>query len=917
MLFEINDDVKDLAGGTKAREALVRLGQQYLNKEAATQTDPRRRRELAEAFVKVGDLQGAPGESNLRDVSGARQSYSRSVAILEGDVVSQPHDPGLRHLMTLAYVRQAQLEESASSAKTFGAVVPTFATSWAQLDESASAAVTMLERASKSADIYLAQWPADPQGLRDRCEVLQAKDEFAPAVELRQRILAASPNDPVLHWELAHAQIAFGSSLVLKNRRKALDWLQKGAAACDLLNKEDPANVRYLRDRAVALGSMTRVLLNLSRLDEAVACARESVSILEQLTASDRRSASFRLDLSAARVALSNAYYDSGQASLALENVARAAAVQEDQAARYPDNPDFPRQAAYNFRNAGRFKSYMKDFQGALEQYRKAEAIDRKLVARYPDRHELSEALRGDLDSIASSLLGLGDNSAALRAWRDALAIAQAAAAAPSNSQPTGESLVSLAMAHQGVSNGLRAMSRWDEAIVEQRAAVAIWERRVAGKPDNQGLQRARSRSLEDLSRLYESHGDFPAAVAASEKARVFLAADFAAHPDDESALTELRNALLCLRTQYARIADYDRAITAARQVVEMTKSTGVISRTAANRDLGDTLLLSGRRPEALASFRRAVATMDDTHTIPGGGQSYPIEKEPSSFYRNELASTFLSLVAAFTSARREEESAALLKRLVPVVENLARANPGNNLYRETLLRAYRSATAAFLGLGDLANSLDFEQKGLHLEPSSPTPGRAVYERAVRLTRAAFLQFRLGSRDAAQKTWREALARFQQAANDSNQQWSADHQDQNAHDTLVQAGIGAAVALENLGGPQRTQPLAADIMDTFAIPIPARLDVAAKSLDVTRRRMMSDPSTPNRVALARALQYEGDALRAAARCGKGTESISAYRQSRDHYTEALAILDSLKPSAPVADLITLTNHLSDAEERLR
>ena len=35
MLFDINNDVKDLAGGTKAREALVRLGQQYLNKEAA------------------------------------------------------------------------------------------------------------------------------------------------------------------------------------------------------------------------------------------------------------------------------------------------------------------------------------------------------------------------------------------------------------------------------------------------------------------------------------------------------------------------------------------------------------------------------------------------------------------------------------------------------------------------------------------------------------------------------------------------------------------------------------------------------------------------------------------------------------------------------------------------------------------
>jgi eukaryotic-like serine/threonine-protein kinase len=194
MLFEINDDVKDLAGGTKAREARVRLGQQYLNKEAAfTQTDPLRRLELAEAFLKVGDLEGAPGESNLRDVAGARQSYGRSVAILEGEVVSNPPDPDVRHQLTIAYVRQAQLEESALAAKTFGSAIYTFSSSWAQLE---SLAKTVLERAAQSADIYAAQWPADPQGLRDRSEVLQAKGEFASAVELRQLFLRPARTIP-------------------------------------------------------------------------------------------------------------------------------------------------------------------------------------------------------------------------------------------------------------------------------------------------------------------------------------------------------------------------------------------------------------------------------------------------------------------------------------------------------------------------------------------------------------------------------------------------------------------------------------------------------------------------------------------------------------------------------------------------
>lgn len=979
MLFEINDDVKDLAGGTKAREALVRLGQQYLNKEVAlAQTTPRRRQELAEAFLKVGDLQGAPGESNLRDVTGARQSYSRSVAILEKETAAYPHQANLRHLLTRAYVRQAQLEESASAARTFGSVVHTFATSWAQLDEPEPSVRALLERASNSAGIYASQWPADPQGRRDLCDVMQAQGEFAQAVALRERILAANPGDPVLRWELAHAQLELGSSLVLKNRREALQWLQRCADACERLNREDPAKVQYQRDRAVALGTMTRVLLNLSRLGEAVASARQSVSILEQLTASDRRNASFRLDLSAARVALSNALYDSGHAQEALENVALAASVQEEQAARYPDNPDFPRQAAYNYRNAGRFKTYMRDFRGALEPYRKAEAIDRRLVAAYPARFEFREALRADLDSIAGAFLSLGDTSSALQAYRDAFA----AVKPDSTGVPAPESQVSLAAAHQGLANGFKAMLRWSEAIQEQRAAVDIWQRRVAGRPENQGLQRALARSQEDLARLYEGSGDLQSAVAAAAKARPFLEADFTAHPQDESALTELRNALLCLRIEYLRVTDYEKAIAAARQVVAMTQRTGVISRTAANRDLGNALLLSGRRDEALAAFRRALPILDETTAPPGAGRSYPIEKEPSPYYRHELASSYLALVSEFTAARREEEAAAILNRILPVLEALVRDNPGNNLYRDTLLRAYRSAAAASLGSGEVARALEFEQKGLRREPT-PASAREAVDRALRLARMGSLQLRLGARDASNASWREALSGFQQAARDSGRQWTAAQEDLAALETLNLAERGAALALERLGDARQAQQLRessyhrvaagkgvgsaaaqadavlglwklagdrgdfrpyfkngkpsneqllsilaqgwrnqAEFLGVLGAPVPQALEAAGRAVELSGRSLATGASTESHVGLARSLRTQGDALRIAARCSNGTEALSAHRQSRDAYVEAIRILTALRQSGQLAaaqnaDLILASNHLAEAEERLR
>src|SRR5262249_3732449 len=156
-------------GGTKARQALIRLGQQYLTKEsAASEASPRHRQELAEALIKVADSQGDPFEPTMRDLARARQNYGRSIAMLEREVAAHPHDPHLRHLLTTAYASQAAIEES-TSVRSAG-----------------------FARAEKSLAAYIAQWPADPQGLRDRASILNWTDPPA-AVDLRQRILAGNP----------------------------------------------------------------------------------------------------------------------------------------------------------------------------------------------------------------------------------------------------------------------------------------------------------------------------------------------------------------------------------------------------------------------------------------------------------------------------------------------------------------------------------------------------------------------------------------------------------------------------------------------------------------------------------------------------------------------------------------------------
>ena len=745
MLFEINDDVKDLPGGTKAREALVRLGQQYLNKEtAATQNDPQRRQELAEAFVKVGDLQGAPGQSNLRDIAGARESYGRSAAMLEGEVKARPHDPKILHLLTLAYVRQAEIEET-HAARNAGNV-----------------------RAARSAEDYTAQWPADPQGMRDQAEILQAKAEYPAAVELREQILAGNPKDPVLRGELAQAQLALGSFLVGNNNQQALEALQKAIDLCEALSKEEPANVQYQRDRAVAISRMSQSLWILGRLDEAVTRAGQSVSILEQLTGSDRRNASFRLDLSAARLALGTAQHEKGQIAEAGENIAAAAAIQEEQAARFPDNPDFPRQAANYYETVGNYKTAIKDFKAAMVAYRKAEGLNRKLVARYPQRREFAAALRSSMQYIGDTFISLGDSTSALDAYRDALRIVEAAEPA----QPTEASIRTLGLAHRGLATGLAAMRRWDETIAEEREYIASVERIVAMNPADRDYKRSLSYAYRQLSLYYDGKGSTKSAIDASEKALPFLEADYAAHRDDSTSAYALSSALFYLRNQYTKAGDYDRGIAAARRIVEIAEHTSRTNRDEYSWDrnlesslvnLSYTLLGSGRREESLTIARRAVSVLD----------LHPIEQEKSLLRRFETADDYLYLVEEFNIQRRQEEAAVLCKRVLPVLEALRHDSPDDNRYRDTLLRAYRLASPVFLNLGDLASALDFENKALKLEPPANSPD-AMHHRALRMAHAGSLEMRLGHQEVAMQIWREALALFQRAISESKTLWSSD-----------------------------------------------------------------------------------------------------------------------------------------------
>ena len=105
-MFDVNDAIGNVPGSTAARALIVRNAIDYLESLAQeVEGDRGLQLELANAFVRVGDAQGNASGPNLGDISGARASYGRAIAIADTGRGSSAPDPDVSRVLALAHRR--------------------------------------------------------------------------------------------------------------------------------------------------------------------------------------------------------------------------------------------------------------------------------------------------------------------------------------------------------------------------------------------------------------------------------------------------------------------------------------------------------------------------------------------------------------------------------------------------------------------------------------------------------------------------------------------------------------------------------------------------------------------------------------------------------------------------------------------
>ena len=405
-LFELHDAIRDLPGSTPARQILVSKGLAYLDKLSQDGGNrPDLTRELAGAYVKVGDVQGRPLNPNLGDTQGALASYKKATALYESAGAKTSGDPALRRDLSQAYLRMSEI---------LGSVGETA--------ESLRFARESLDQLREAAKMLAGNGPVPPDLRRELAtghsrvgDLLSATGDTTGTLEQRrlalammETVMASVPTDPANIRQLGVAHQKLGNSLgnpnypnigdqagALEHLDKARDVLRKGLEA-------NPQNAVFRRTVAIVDSNTSDVLMALKRPDDALARQRAAGDAFKALAAADPTNAAAKNDVAISVSKVAELLDGMGRSKEAVAEYEAALALHQQLAAADPGNDSLKLEVAGDHNRLATAQAKVGARDASLANHARAIGTARELRAANSANVELSVAL-------ALALLGRGD----------------------------------------------------------------------------------------------------------------------------------------------------------------------------------------------------------------------------------------------------------------------------------------------------------------------------------------------------------------------------------------------------------------------------------------------------------------------------------------------------------------------------
>ncbi len=368
VVFDLDDQIEDLPGSSRARELLIARGLEYLNALMRSRGhDPALTYELAQAYMKIGGAQGDLEQANVGNREGALGSYGKARALLLDLRKQEPENRDVERSLALVDNDIAVLSPRAGLEK-----VPEI-----------------------------------------RHEAVSLFDDIART---------SSGRDRIRDLALAHFYLAFDAT-ERKKFTEALPMWKDALSEYTKIQQMENNSPQAKRNVALTEKRIASVYYALGDYPASIAHNRRAAQIDEQRLAAQPESPNARMDLSFDLVELGWSLHELRDDKQALADLDRAIVLRREAAAADPH--DFRAQSELEtvLRIAGVARSQTGSLDEALSLLKEAAAIGTSLHARDPgnmdesvnfalDSFELGDVYRG---------MALRDSATDRGAWETAL----------------------------------------------------------------------------------------------------------------------------------------------------------------------------------------------------------------------------------------------------------------------------------------------------------------------------------------------------------------------------------------------------------------------------------------------------------------------------------------------------------------
>ena len=469
VVFEYHDAIEPLPGSTPVRQKLVKDALVYLDKLSRDSGDASLQRELVEAYVKIGNVQGNSYYPNLGDTAGALASGKKAVTAGERLVARDASGLNQRALAS-AYAAEADILYGINDL--------------AGANENYRKAVSLAEAAVRKLppDLdtrrqlagTLRNWGdlAGGEGMSNMGKPAEALARYRRSLDIANTLVKEYPGSPLAKKELYNSHLALADAETTAGHRAAAEEEARGALKMiQEISAADPGNASDQVEIANTSTRLAQASIDNAKPAEAVPLVLTAVSILETQVKSDPANRLFRRNLAVTELHVVNALRKSGDPAGALAHAQKALTLSQQLSAADPQNIEIVSDVANCHLKLAQVLMDTRDFPAGLGHAMKSMTLLDGMLARAKDSNLTRMRIRAAL-AAGDIELRMDRAAAALVHYQQA---GKAAGEVVAGGAGQTSARTDLARSQTGAADANERLHRWREALDGYRSVRQTW----------------------------------------------------------------------------------------------------------------------------------------------------------------------------------------------------------------------------------------------------------------------------------------------------------------------------------------------------------------------------------------------------------------------------------------------------------